>query len=81
MWAAMVMKFRCNVLWENARELYKTIDDIQHGDSPWKLYCVKYQGPLPQGMPPKWMTESYDLCMQDSCNVLVTGIDSDMLDS
>ena len=70
MWAAMVMEFRHDVLWENTRELYKTIDDIQHGDSPWKLYHVRYQGPLPQGMLPKWMTESYDLCMQDSHNVL-----------
>jgi hypothetical protein len=70
MWAAMVMEFGHNVPWGNARELYKTIDDIQHGDLPWKLYHVRYQGPLPQGMPPKWMTEPYDLCMRDSCNVL-----------
>ncbi|KAH9996959.1 hypothetical protein BJV74DRAFT_877360 [Russula compacta] len=70
MWVAMVMESGGDVPWANARELYNTIDNIQHGDSPWRLYHVRYQGPLPAGTPPKWMTKSYELCMRDSRQIL-----------
>ncbi|KAH9959507.1 hypothetical protein BJV74DRAFT_880099 [Russula compacta] len=68
-WAASVLKHGDTIPWSNAEELYSTIDQIQHGDSPWKTYRIKYQGPLPQ-MPPKWMTEMYELCCQDTQCVL-----------
>ncbi|KAH9993136.1 hypothetical protein BJV74DRAFT_877811 [Russula compacta] len=70
MWATTVMEFGHNALWKNATQLYQTINNIRHGDMLWKLYHVRYKGPLPAGMPPKWMTELYDLCMRDSCQVL-----------
>ena len=70
MWAATVMEFGGDSPWENAAELYATINAIQHGDSPWRVYHICYQGPLPPGMPPKWMVETYELCTQDSCQVL-----------
>ncbi|KAH9960362.1 hypothetical protein BGW80DRAFT_1438862 [Lactifluus volemus] len=70
MWAASVMEFGGNVPWKNSADLYRTIDAIQHGDAPWKVYQVHYQGPLPPGTPPKWMTESYELCMRDARQVL-----------
>ncbi|KAH9994306.1 hypothetical protein BJV74DRAFT_877659 [Russula compacta] len=69
MWATTVMEFGHDAPWKNATQLYQTIDNIQHGDAPWKLYRVRYKGPLPAGTPPKWMTESYDLCMRDSRQV------------
>ena len=70
MWAATVMEFGHDAPWKNATQLYQTINNIQHGDALWKLYHVRYKGPLPVGMPPKWMTELYDLCMWDSHQVL-----------
>ena len=70
MWAATVMEFGHDAPWKNATQLYQTIDNIQHGDAPWRLYSVRYKGPLPAGTPPKWMMESYDLCMRDSRQVL-----------
>ena len=64
------MEYGGDAPWKNAAELYGTIDDIQHGDSPWKVYNVRYNGPLPQGTPPKWMTQTYELCMHNSRQVL-----------
>ncbi|KAH9974842.1 hypothetical protein BJV74DRAFT_879675 [Russula compacta] len=69
-WAATVMEFGGDAPWKNSKELYATIDTIQHGDSPWKVYNIHYQGPCPQGTPPKWMTQTYELCAQDTCQVL-----------
>ncbi|KAJ7150481.1 hypothetical protein C8R43DRAFT_1127959 [Mycena crocata] len=51
--------------WKRAKDLYKTIDAIQHGDAPWKVYKLRYTGPKPAGLPPKWMTEEYELCARD----------------
>lgn len=70
MWAASVMEYGGDAPWKDAAELYGTIDDIQHGNSPWKVYQVRYNGPLPRGTPPKWMMQSYELCMRDSRQVL-----------
>ncbi|KAL0957424.1 hypothetical protein HGRIS_014901 [Hohenbuehelia grisea] len=68
MWAATVIKHGGepeDVPWRTAKEMYKTIDAIQLGDVPWKVYKVQYQGPLPDN-PPKWMTQMYELCTRDS---------------
>ncbi|KAH9960589.1 hypothetical protein BGW80DRAFT_1256116 [Lactifluus volemus] len=35
-----------------------TIDAIQHGNVPWKVYQVHYQGPFHPDILSKWMTES-----------------------
>ena len=64
------MEFGGDAPWQNTDELYAAIDTIQYGDSPWKTYRVQYQGPRPPGTPPKWMTETYELCTRDSRQVL-----------
>jgi hypothetical protein len=64
------MEFGGDAPWKDSAELYATIDAIQDGDSPWKLYRIRYKGPRPLGTPPKWMTETYELCMRDSRHVL-----------
>jgi len=70
MWQAAILKYRENVPWTNAQDLYDTIDQIQLGDAPWKVHKIHYQGPRPPGTPPKWMTETYELCTRDSRLVL-----------
>jgi hypothetical protein len=70
------MEFGGDSPWKNREELYATIDEIQHGDLPWKIYRFRYQGPLPPGTPPKWMTEYYDLCMRNSHQVLLQQLGS-----
>ncbi|KAG9223441.1 hypothetical protein PLEOSDRAFT_154734 [Pleurotus ostreatus PC15] len=72
LWTATVIKHSRqseDVPWSSAEEMYQTIDAIQHGEAPWKVYSVRYQGPLPDN-PPKWMTESYELCTRDSRQLL-----------
>ncbi|KAF9528314.1 hypothetical protein CPB83DRAFT_767174 [Crepidotus variabilis] len=55
--------------WGNAKEFWATIDEVQHGSCPWKTYVVQYEGPLPAS-PPKWMTEEFHLCTQNSRTLL-----------
>ena len=70
LWAATVMEFGAASPWKSSRELYATIDAIEFSDSPWKTYKIQYQGPLPPGTPPKWMTRTYELCTRDSRQLL-----------
>jgi hypothetical protein len=70
MWQVSILKYGDKVPWTSAQDLYNTIDSIQLGDAPWKVYKICYQGPLPAGTPPKWMTETYELCTHNSWLVL-----------
>lgn len=45
--------------YEDADDLYDTLDQIPLGDVPWWSFSVSYQGPLPEGDVPKWMTDEY----------------------
>ena len=69
-WAACVLPFGRVAPWKSSSELYTTIDAINLGDLPWKTYTVRYQGPFPPGTPPKWMTQTYELCTCDLRQVL-----------
>ena len=69
-WAATVMKFGEDAPWKNSDELYAAIDAIEDGDSPWKVYNIRYKGPRPPGPPPSWMTETYELCTRDARVIL-----------
>ncbi|EIW77185.1 hypothetical protein CONPUDRAFT_157446 [Coniophora puteana RWD-64-598 SS2] len=68
-WDAVLAPHGDAAPWRNEKELYETIDQIPDGDIPWKVYKLKYNGPLPRS-PPKWMTETYELCTRDSRAVL-----------
>ncbi|KAJ7457137.1 hypothetical protein B0H11DRAFT_2160829 [Mycena galericulata] len=70
LWAASVTEFGGTAPWRNAAELYAVIDSIQAGDMPWKTYEMRYTGDLPPGTPPKWMTQTYEVCTRDLRDVL-----------
>ncbi|KII83568.1 hypothetical protein PLICRDRAFT_180341 [Plicaturopsis crispa FD-325 SS-3] len=65
-WAASVLPFGGKTPWANAKKMYATIDEIRSGDAPWRTVKIRYQGPLPRGTPPKWMTEEYELYVRDA---------------
>ena len=69
-WAAAIMESGRETPWKNSKELYATIDAIQDGNSPWKVHEFSYRGPLPEGSPPSWMTQTYELCVRDARQVL-----------
>jgi hypothetical protein len=60
-----VHEFGGNARWASAAELYADIDSVRSGEAPWKTYRVRYQGLLPPGTPPRWMTQEYELCTRD----------------
>ncbi|GLB38138.1 hypothetical protein LshimejAT787_0500030 [Lyophyllum shimeji] len=68
-WLASIIPFGGRAQWEKAEEVYETIDSIEEGECPWSTYKIRYQGPLPDN-PPKWMTETYELCTRDSRQVV-----------
>jgi len=46
-------------------DLYETIDSIPLGDLPWNCFTVTYNGPLPDGEAPTWMTTEYEVWCRD----------------
>lgn len=71
LWAANILKYGDETPWKDADDLYRTIDEIQEGEVPWKVYNMDYTGPRPpNGTPPKWMTETYQLVTRDSRQLL-----------
>jgi hypothetical protein len=46
-------------------DLYETIDSIPLGDLPWTCFTVKYNGCLPDGEVPPWMTADYEVWCRD----------------
>ncbi|KAJ7612392.1 hypothetical protein DFH06DRAFT_1345137 [Mycena polygramma] len=70
LWTAQVLEHGRSAPWHGAKDLYSTIDAIQHGDAPWKVVKLRYTGPLPPRLPPKWMTDEYELCVRDCRTVL-----------
>lgn len=69
-WAAAQLETGRQIPWKNAKEMQSTIDAIQLGDCPWKTCRIRYQGPIPAENPPKWMTQTYELCMRNSKTLL-----------
>jgi Plavaka transposase len=70
LWAASLLEFGRDIPWANAQELYATIDSIRHGQAAWKTYKLCYNGVLPEGTPPRWMTSTFELCTRDSRTLL-----------
>ncbi|KAF7436245.1 hypothetical protein PC9H_003074 [Pleurotus ostreatus] len=69
LWAAEVEKSNSESPWKNADDLFSTIDAIQEGANPWVSVPFHYHGTLPPN-PPKWMTDTYELCMRNILSVL-----------
>ena len=45
--------------------MYSVIDAIKEGDIPWQSFSVTYDGNLPDGDVPPWMTASYEVWYRD----------------
>jgi hypothetical protein len=69
-----------NLLWNNAQDMYNTIDSIKEGPSAWKTVKFQYTGSRPHGTPPKWMLESYELVFRDARAILLDQISLPVLD-
>ena len=65
-----------DIPWRTAKSVYRTIDSIKEGSVPWMTMTFRYTGPLPSGNPPKWMVESYNLCLRNLHDILLNQIAS-----
>lgn len=54
-------------------EMHDLIDSIRHGDAPWFSFKIKYSGEIPEDNPPKWMTDTYEVCARD-VNLVVANL-------
>lgn len=45
----------------NSEDMLKTIDATLLGDVRWRCFTVSYNGVLPEGDPPTWMTKSHEV--------------------
>ena len=47
-------------------QVYGTIDNIKHGDAPWKFFTTSFAGELgPNALTPTWQLEDYDVWFRD----------------
>ncbi|KAL0573826.1 hypothetical protein V5O48_008121 [Marasmius crinis-equi] len=56
---------------ENAKELYATIDQIEEENTQWTTYHLSFNGKLPEN-PPLWMTTTYEFCTRNALEVIST---------
>lgn len=55
--------------WNDAKDMYATIDSIREGSTTWRQAIFRYNGKLPKN-PPHWMMEDYVLYYRDVEEVL-----------
>jgi len=65
LWAASLVQHDDLPPFSNHADLYQTIDSTLLGDVPWESFSLKYNGVLPQGEKPSWMTSEYDIWFRD----------------
>jgi hypothetical protein len=66
--------------WSSAQNMYDTIDSIKEGPSVWTTAKFRYTGPRPTGIPPKWMSQNYDLVFRNARTILLDQISLPELD-
>jgi hypothetical protein len=69
------------VPWKTTKEMYDSIDSISVGRGGWTTYELSYCGPRPDGIPPRWMQETYELNVRDILSVFEEQLASKEFDS
>ncbi|KAH9906112.1 uncharacterized protein B0H18DRAFT_898855 [Fomitopsis serialis] len=65
---------------ENAEQLYETIDAIQYGDAPWESFSVRYTGPIDEDSP-SWKQADYTIHCRNARQVTHNMIGNEEYDS
>jgi hypothetical protein len=65
LWASTLLKHGDPPPFANHSDLYATIDSIPLGGVPWQTFSLKYNGELPDGDVPEWMTSEYEVWFRD----------------
>ncbi len=74
LWAASFLQAESDASapFANSKEMLEIIDSVSQGDAPWTSFEIRYSGDIPDN-PPKWMTDSYEVCVRD-VNVVVANL-------
>lgn len=66
LWSATLLKHDEGAPFEDAKDLYDTIDSIPLGDVAWETFSITYNGERPQrGDVPDWMNAKFDVWFRD----------------
>ncbi|KZT03381.1 uncharacterized protein LAESUDRAFT_738265 [Laetiporus sulphureus 93-53] len=80
LWAASLVKHGDHPPFTNTTDLYHTIDATALGDVKWESFSMSYQGELPDGEVPTWMTAKSDVWFRNPLAVadrIVGNVDFD----
>jgi hypothetical protein len=61
LWAASLVAHHDSPPFSNHTEMYNTIDSTPLGDLPWEFFSLEYNGDVPEGDVPSWMSAEYDV--------------------
>ena len=61
-------------MFNNYKEMYKTIDDIKIGDIKWRNFTVRYTGVCPPSDVLPWMEDMYEVYYHDPHKVVCSNI-------
>ncbi|KAH8987556.1 hypothetical protein EDB86DRAFT_3065712 [Lactarius hatsudake] len=73
LWSATLVGSVSSPLFQNHRDMYKTIDQTLHGDIAWSSFTLKYNGEILTDDIPTWMTATYQICYCDP-HVVIHGM-------
>jgi hypothetical protein len=65
LWAANLFQHDDHPPYADHNHLYETIDAMPLGDVPWQSFTMKYNGNLPEGPLPTWMTDEFQVWFWD----------------
>ena len=65
LWAASLMAHHDLPPFSNHTEMYNAIDSTPLGDLPWEFFSLEYNGDVPEGNVPSWMSSEYDVWFRD----------------
>ena len=55
---------------------FNTIDSTPLGDVAWQSFSIRYDGDVPEGTIPQWMTSKYDIWFRDPHTIIKNMIDN-----
>jgi hypothetical protein len=61
LWAASLAEHGDVPPFSSHNDMYDTIDSTPLGDLPWESFSLQYNGVLPDGAAPSWMSAEYDV--------------------
>jgi hypothetical protein len=69
-WAASLLRSGGDPLFNNHKEMYRTIDNIKIGEIKWRNFSVRYTSVRPPADVPPWMEDTYKVYYRDPHEVV-----------